>query len=354
MEAGKFCTPDMCSLCEEIASAYGLDETLNVLARNMANALNARACAIYLFEREKLSLVPAASHGLPIGLLPSGPRPVKEGSIELRVLGGEVVDVPDIAGRSDVLDGEALASAGVRSASFHCLRVRGRALGLVAVYSDAPRELSEVERRTARTLTSLGGVLADRATIWERMETLIETARSLSSTLSLDEVLGRLVERAAESLDLKAASIRLLGPERERLDVRATYGLSDAYLAKGPVEVARSPLDRECIAGNVVEISDVERDGRLQYQEAIREEGIGALLSVPLTSRGTVLGVLRVYTAHPYKFSRSEVDYISALASHGAAAIENARLFEHIQKEYEELTRDVWKWYDWGARFPRM
>jgi len=49
-----------------------------------------------------------------------------------------------------------------------------------------------------------------------------------------------------------------------------------------------------------------------------------------------------------------EIDFISALASGGAVAIENARLFEHVKKEYDELTRDVWKWYDWWKRFPKF
>jgi GAF domain-containing protein len=69
---------------------------------------------------------------------------------------------------------------------------------------------------------------------------------------------------------------------------------------------------------------------------------------------GTVIGVLRVYTSNPYSFTRSEIDFLSSLASSGAIAIENARLFEHVKSEYEELAKDVWKWYDWGKRFPRF
>ena len=55
----------------------------------------------------------------------------------------------------------------------------------------------------------------------------------------------------------------------------------------------------------------------------------------------------------PY-FEESEVDFLSALACQGAIAIENARLFEHIRSEYKDLARDVWKWYDWGERFPTL
>jgi hypothetical protein len=45
---------------------------------------------------------------------------------------------------------------------------------------------------------------------------------------------------------------------------------------------------------------------------------------------------------------------LDALACQGAIAIENARLFEHIKNEYKDFARDVWKWYDWGERFPTL
>jgi signal transduction protein with GAF and PtsI domain len=167
-------------------------------------------------------------------------------------------------------------------------------------------------------------------------------------------VLTKIVENAAKAFGFTAASIRLLDEERKTLEVKATYGLSEAYLKKGPIEVEKSLIDVECMKGCVVTVADVSKDGRLQYPEEIIKEGIRAILSVPVSIRGTAIGVLRVYTSNPYSFSRSEIDFLSSLASIGAIAIENARLFEHIKSEYEELTRDVWKWYDWGKHFPRF
>ncbi|MDH5203580.1 MAG: GAF domain-containing protein [Nitrospirota bacterium] len=186
------------------------------------------------------------------------------------------------------------------------------------------------------------------------MRTLIKISQSISSTLSLDEVLQMIVENAAKTLNMKAASIRLLDEERKTLQVRAAYGLSKKYLDKGPVEVEKSIIDRECLECKVVSVHNIKKDKRLQYPEEIIEEGIMALLSLPLIVRGTAIGVLRVYTSTPYTFSESEIDFLSALACQGAIAIENARLYEHIKTEYEDLTKNVWKWYDWGARFPRI
>ncbi|MEK7864558.1 MAG: GAF domain-containing protein, partial [Nitrospirota bacterium] len=183
---------------------------------------------------------------------------------------------------------------------------------------------------------------------------LIKISQSISSTLSLEKVLQMIVENAAKTLRLRASSIRLLDEEKGTLEVKAAYGLSRAYLEKGPVEVAKSPIDRECLKCKVVSVPDIRKDKRLQYPDEIISEGIMSLLSLPLTVRGKAIGVLRVYTSIPYTFSESEIDFLSALACQGAIAIENARLFEHIKTEYKDLTRDVWKWYDWGTHFPKI
>jgi GAF domain-containing protein len=234
------------------------------------------------------------------------------------------------------------------------LTVQEKSIGVIRIYMSEPHDFTEEETQRLKVLASLGGILVDRAKIWKQMQALIEISRSIGSTLSLNEVLAKIVENATKAFGFMAASIRLLDEERKTLEVKATYGLSEAYLKKGPIEVEKSLIDVECIKGCVVTVSDVSKDGRLQYPEEIIREGIRAILSVPLSIRGIVIGVLRVYTSNPYSFSSSEIDFLSALASSGAIAIENARLFEHIKSEYEELTRDVWKWYDWGKRFPKF
>ncbi|OGW40481.1 MAG: hypothetical protein A2010_05950 [Nitrospirae bacterium GWD2_57_9] len=186
------------------------------------------------------------------------------------------------------------------------------------------------------------------------MRVLVCIARSISSTLSLDEVLQMITENAASALGMRASSIRLMDPDGRTLEVKAASGLSQAYLAKGPVEIGKSPIDRECLAGKCISIPDISTDTRLQYPEEITMEGIRGMLSVPLRVKGKAIGVLRVYTSTPYEFSNAEIEFLTALASFGAIAIENARLFEHVKTEYEELTKDVWKWYDWGSRFPNI
>src|SRR5262249_26276765 len=60
---------------------------------------------------------------------------------------------------------------------------------------------------------------------------------------------------------------------------------------------------------------------------AVEGEGYRAVLSVPLVSKGEVLGALAAYWWEPHTPSEREISVMSALASQAAVALDNARLF---------------------------
>lgn len=344
----------MCALCGELAKARGLDTTLNILAKNITEIMDVKGATIRLLDEKNQTLEIVAAYGLSKKYLKKGPVVLKKHPVDQKVLKGKAVKTKNILKEPHVLYLEEAKKEGIKSVLSVPLMAEKRAIGVVRVYTAVPHDFTAAEIDRLRALAFLGGILAERARIWDKMRALIKISQSISSTLSLEKVLQMVVENAAKTLGMRASSIRLLDEEKGTLEVKAAYGLSRAYLEKGPVEVAKSPIDRECLKCKVVSAPDIRKDKRLQYPEEIIREGIMALLSLPLTVRGKAIGVLRVYTSAPYTFSESEIDFLSALACQGAIAIENARLFEHIKTEYKDLTRDVWKWYDWGTHFPKI
>ncbi|HBR22015.1 MAG TPA: hypothetical protein DD713_05530 [Nitrospiraceae bacterium] len=345
---------DTCALCGDLAKARDLNNTLNILAKNITEIMDVKGSTIRLLDEKNQTLEIVAAYGLSRKYLKKGPVILKEHPVDQKVLKGKAVKTKNILKEPHVLYLEEAKREGIKSVLSVPLMADKRAIGVVRVYTAVPHDFTAREIEKLRALAFLGGILAERARIWDEMRALIKISQSISSTLSLEEVLQMIVENAAKTLGMRASSIRLLDEGKGTLEVKAAYGLSRAYLEKGPVEVAKSPIDRECLKCNVVSVPDIRKDKRLQYPDEIISEGIMSLLSLPLTVRGKAIGVLRVYTSIPYTFSESEIDFLSALACQGAIAIENARLFEHIKTEYKDLTRDVWKWYDWGTHFPKI
>jgi len=344
----------MCALCGELAKARDLNTTLNVLAKNITEIMGVKGSTIRLLDEKNQTLEIVAAYGLSKRYLKKGPVVLKKHPVDQKVLKGKAVKTKNILKEPHVLYLDEAKKEGIKSVLSVPLMAEKRAIGVVRVYTKTPHDFTAKEIEKLRSLTFLGGILADRARMWDEMRALIKISQSISSSLSLNEVLQMIVENAAKTLGMRASSIRLLDEEKGILEVKAAYGLSKAYLGKGQIEVAKSPIDKECLRCKIVSAPDIRKDKRLRYQDEIIREGIMALLSLPLIVRGKAIGVLRVYTSAPYTFSDSERDFLSALACQGAIAIENARLFEHIKTEYKDLTRDVWKWYDWGTHFPKV
>ena len=177
---------------------------------------------------------------------------------------------------------------------------------------------------------------------YARTRTLYDIARAATSTLDLPAVLQVIAESTARAMGAKACSIRLLDEDRARLRISAVTGLSAAYLAKGEVEVARSPVDRTALQGWPVRVPDVATSRSLQYPEAVLREGIRAMLVVPLNLRGTAIGVLRLYAGEPREFTDDDIGFLMAIAGQGATAIENARAFSNLQALDEAKSRFVY------------
>jgi GAF domain-containing protein len=171
---------------------------------------------------------------------------------------------------------------------------------------------------------------------------LYQAALAFSSSLELLEVLQTVVTNITETMRVKACVVRLLDARTGQLQLSAYHGLSGGYLAKGPVEVAHSPLDSEALQGKTVIIYDVSTDSRFQYAEAARREGIASVLCVPLEVHGRAIGVIRVYTSEHCIFHEDDIQFLTVLARLAALAIENASLYENLKSSYDGVLDVLW------------
>jgi GAF domain-containing protein len=171
----------------------------------------------------------------------------------------------------------------------------------------------------------------DEIYLQREVRALYAITEAINGSLSLQELLTVMLERTVVELGYKAATLRLLDEERQTLELKAAYGLSATYLQKGAVKVAKSGIDQTVLSGLPVAIGDVRRDPAFQYGEAAAREGLASTLAVPLMVRKRVLGVLRVYTAEPHRFSAEERAFMTAVTNLGAQAMERTRRYEAFQ-----------------------
>ena len=176
---------------------------------------------------------------------------------------------------------------------------------------------------------------------------LKEVVLSVNSSLDPREVLHKVTEKTAAAMGCKACTIRLLDPSGHFLLPSAAYGLSPEYMRKGPVEIRRSGMDSEVISGRCIHLKDAAADGRFQYPEAAKAEGLVSVLSAPLMSaQGQAIGLIRVYSSEEREFTAKEVTFMEAVAAVAAIAIENSRLHEALRSNYELMAQHQYSLYD--------
>ena len=173
-------------------------------------------------------------------------------------------------------------------------------------------------------------------------QSLYELAETLNSSHVPQVILQSIVEGVAKAMEAKGCSLMLFSPDRKILLHTVAKGLSDWYVRKGPVSADRSIS--EALEGKAIAVYDATEDHRVQYREQAKKEGIASILAVPMELRESIIGVIRVYTAERRQFTLDDMYFVGAVANLGAIALENARLYEAVQKDYEAFREEMLEW----------
>lgn len=167
------------------------------------------------------------------------------------------------------------------------------------------------------------------------LSAFIQITQAINSSLDLDEVLHLIVKSTCETTGSKGCTLMLLDGEGQKLEVKASYGLSEPYIRKGPLLTDKSIS--ETLEKKPVIIEDAASDTRVQYPQEARQEGIASIVSVPITLRDRIIGVLRLYTSVPCRFTQDDIDFLSAIAMQSGLAIDKAKMYENVKMNYEKL-----------------
>lgn len=172
-----------------------------------------------------------------------------------------------------------------------------------------------------------------------------EVKTAVASSLNLEKVLDSIVQGVVKAIKVKGSSLSLLDKSHERLIVVATHGLSRNYSSKGPIDSSKS-LAESIVSGETVWIRDASSDPRTQYPQDAKREGVASILSIPLKTRGKIIGSLRVYCAEERVFSGKEMQVLREFSDQAAMAIHNARSYDDVKNEYDNMREDLRLYFD--------
>jgi adenylate cyclase len=172
----------------------------------------------------------------------------------------------------------------------------------------------------------------------EELRALVHISRAVNSTLDLATVLNEVMDRIIELTGAERSFLMLMD-EAGQLEFKVARNLDRETIAGSSFDISRTIAYTVAREGQPVVTTNAQADPRFSSQESVIGYNLRSILCVPLRFREQVTGV--IYADNRIRaglFGDSDRDLLAAFADQAAIAIENARLFEQVKLQLEQIT----------------
>lgn len=314
-------------------------EALETVLEEVLVRTNADSGSIALIDPNNGRLQIEVQRGLPEDCI-DAPLKVGEGITGWVALHNKPVLAPDVG--ADRRYRKILEE--VRSEMAAPIEDQGQIIGVIDVNSvhsegfDAEKlhALIQIASETAALLRQMWAV-QNLQTTAGHLQALLPVGQGLVSRLDQKEILNIITRETVAMSDWRLCAIHLLNEDGSILLPQSSTGDSSAP-SHPALPVKETSAGIAVLRQRQVEIAEIlttEED--VSLLEFAQTEGLVSLLCAPITFEDRVLGTLCAYTGKPHRFSNHERNLLEAMASLGAVAIHNARLYERVFQSEETV-----------------
>ncbi|MSU65008.1 MAG: GAF domain-containing protein [Opitutus sp.] len=199
--------------------------------------------------------------------------------------------------------------------------------------------LEQLAREAARVMQRLWqlGHLQRKA---RQLESLITAGQSLVTKLEQQELFDTLTREACRMLEARACALYLHDAANSTVRFASLTNPEVTPLPAGDI-----PLDSSLVAAAIhtkrqVWFADIQSPEFRELADVPAGPTLCSELATPMLFEGEVLGVVAVFTARPHRFDNDEKRLCAALASLGAVALQNARLYARVFESEDVLRKN--------------
>jgi sugar diacid utilization regulator len=204
----------------------------------------------------------------------------------------------------------------------------------------APAEIERIEQATELVLR-VRSTLTDHRRRETELAALFDTASDLAGLRDPDAVLRSIVHRARMLLGADISYLSLNDAVAGDTYMRVTDGSISSLFQQLRLGMGEGLGGVVAQGARQYATADYFADERFNHTEpidaAVREEGLVAIIGVPLTLENRVIGVLYAADRASREFSPDEVALLRSFADHAAIAIDTANLLEETRGALLEL-----------------
>jgi transcriptional regulator with GAF, ATPase, and Fis domain len=174
----------------------------------------------------------------------------------------------------------------------------------------------------------------------DQLQGLTETAAMLNSSLEPQEVLDGVMDTLIRLTGAERAFVVLR--EGADLHIRAARNWDAEAIPTHDASFSRSIVTAALDGKQTILTTNAHSDARFAAAQSIAAQTLRSVLCVPLMSRGEAIGVIyadnRVLAG---LFDQATAALATAFAQQAAVAIDNARRFEQVKHELDEVKQEL-------------
>ena len=330
------------------SSPTDLQPVMDAVAENAARLCDASDAHIFRIDGDVLDRV-AIYGSLPIAQGHMR-QPITRSLVTGRaVLERRTVHVDDIAAELDheYPDARPLQqSTGTRTILATPLLREGVAIGVILIRRLEVRPFSDKQVKLLETFADQAVIAIENVRLFQELQArtqdlsqsleetgaLSEVIRAVSSSLDLREVLDAVARRAVTLAGADGCGIFEYSPARGTFAAVVSHGISRRFLDTIPVGMNQGTLGRATQSGEPVQVADVQAVPDYPFRDRFVEEGLRAVLTVPMTGGDVARGIV-LFRRTPGEFDERVVTLMRTLADQSKVAIANAHLFREIEEK---------------------
>ena len=329
----------LAQLSDALSTTLDLETLLNRTSELVRAIINYRIFAILLLNDRTHEL----RIRFQIGHTPEIQKmriPVGKGVVGQVALTRQALLINDVSS----IEGYIPANPEVRSELAVPLIAKNRLIGVMDLESEEANYFRH-EHMNLLTLTAARIAQAiENARLYARvsrqaqtLSVLNEISAELTSILDLDPLLARIGQLLRRLIDYQMFSIMLLDDKGETLITRYAWRFGYAHAPLRRIPITSGLVGAAVREWRPINVPDVRKDQRyLEMNPETRSE-----LIVPLFHKGRIIGVLDLEHTRCNFFNEEHERTLTTMAAQVAIAIENARLYQAVKRQEQQLERDI-------------
>ncbi len=327
-----------------LRTAKDSKEMLPILLDEIKSSVDTDTAAIWLYNSEANELTPQAISGW-LENLPKSKFKPNEGII------GQVFSsgVPHLSNElsKDPMSSQENSNFLKKTWSGLAVPIR-TSLDTIGVIMIARKGAGKIESHHVRLIATLADIAGNafyRSNLFQqseeqirRLTTLREMDTAITSSLDLHITLNILSEHLTTKMGVSATRILVYNPSSQMLDSYTALGFNNSTSSRQPVGIGEDLASQTLLSRKELLIKNMEKENEISIPEHLLHEGFKSYFATPLFSKGAARGLIETYFRYEFNPTADWKDFLKTLAGQATIAIDNAQLFENLQRSNQELS----------------